>query len=56
MIQSPEVTICEGGAYGIFVFMAESWKLVAHCSSDALGSNCLEARNNQVKLGQGQGA
>lgn len=54
MIQSPEVTICEGGAYGIFVFMAESWKLVAHCSGDALGSNCLEARNNQVlKVGPG---
>lgn len=31
MIQSPEVTICEGGAYGIFVFMAEPWKLIAHC-------------------------
>lgn len=31
MIQSPEVIICEGGAYGIFVLMAEFWKLVARC-------------------------
>lgn len=31
MIQSPEVTICEGEAYGMFIFMAESWKLVTYC-------------------------